>query len=59
MALRQARARRALARATNGLPAGEAGRALLGAGAAWWEDWLDHPEADDPFWAQQELPGMR
>ncbi len=53
VALRQARARRALARATNGLPAGEAGRALLGAGAAWWEDWLHHPEATDPFWAER------
>jgi putative CocE/NonD family hydrolase len=54
VALRQVRARRALARATSGLPAGEAGRALLGAsGAAWWEDWLDHPEATDPFWAER------
>lgn len=48
--LRQVRARRALARATSGLPAGEAGRTLLGTGAPWWESWLDHPEADDPFW---------
>jgi putative CocE/NonD family hydrolase len=48
--LRQVRTRRLMARATHGLPAGEAGRAMLGAGAAWWEDWLDHPEATDPFW---------
>ena len=46
--IRQARARRALARATSGLPAGEAGRALLGTGAPWWEYWLDHPERRRP-----------
>ena len=49
--VRQVRARRALARATSGLPVGEAGRALLGAGAPWWESWLEHPEHDDPFWS--------
>lgn len=53
--VRQLRARRALARATSGLPAGEAGRALLGSGAQWWEAWLDHPEADDPFWASLNI----
>lgn len=51
--IRQLRARRALSRATSGLPAGDAGRALLGKGATWWEDWLCHPEADDPFWADR------
>jgi putative CocE/NonD family hydrolase len=49
-AIRQVRAKRALTRATNRLPAGKAGRALLGAGATWWEEWLSHPEADDPYW---------
>ncbi|WP_245234204.1 CocE/NonD family hydrolase [Mycobacterium sp. PS03-16] len=53
--LRQARAQRLLARATSGLPAGEAGRTLLGTGAPWWESWLDHPEADDPFWESLNL----
>ena len=53
--IRQARARRALARATNGLPAGEAGRGLLGEAASWWEEWLDHPEADDPFWSNRNI----
>ncbi|SEH84626.1 hypothetical protein SAMN04489835_4826 [Mycolicibacterium rutilum] len=48
--LRQLRSRRLLARAVDKLPAGEAGRALLGDGAPWWESWLEHPEADDPFW---------
>src|SRR5689334_12548163 len=40
--VRQMRARRALAKATSGLPAGEAGRALLGAAAPWFESWLEH-----------------
>lgn len=53
--LGQARARRALNRATKALPAGEAGRTLLGAGAPWWESWLDHPEADDPFWTSLNI----
>ena len=53
--IRQARARRALARATSGLPAGEAGRGLLGEAASWWEEWLDHPEADDPFWSNRNV----
>lgn len=53
--VRRLRARRALARATAALPAGEASRALLGAGAPWFESWLEHPEHDDPFWAPQQL----
>nr|WP_090274644.1 CocE/NonD family hydrolase [Mycolicibacterium komanii]CRL67581.1 putative hydrolase, CocE/NonD family [Mycolicibacterium komanii] len=53
--VRQMRSRRRLARALNRLPAGESGRALLGAGAPWWESWLDHPDADDPFWTMLNL----
>lgn len=53
--VRQLRSRRRLARAMNRLPAGEAGRTLLGKGAPWWEAWLDHPDADDPFWASLNL----
>jgi putative CocE/NonD family hydrolase len=53
--VRQMRARRALARATGALPAGEAGRALLGTGAPWYESWLEHAEHDDPFWAPLQL----
>lgn len=49
--VRQLRARRALVRATSVLPVSEAGRALLGDSAPWWESWLDHPESDDPFWS--------
>ena len=36
-AVRQLRARRVVARAANELPLGEAGRALLGAGAPWYD----------------------
>lgn len=53
--LGQARARRALARATAGLPTAESGRALLGAGAPWWESWLDHPKPDEPFWTSLNI----
>ena len=53
--IRQLRARRLLARATAGLPAGEAARALLGTGAPWFESWLEHPEHDDPFWSRLQL----
>src|SRR5262245_4016601 len=44
-----------LAQATAGLPVGGSGRALLGAGAPWYESWLDHPEHDDPYWAPLQL----
>jgi uncharacterized protein len=53
--IRQLRARRLLARATAGLPAGQAARALLGTGAPWFESWLEHPEHDDPFWSRLQL----
>ncbi len=53
--VRMARTKRLLARATDGLPLGEAGRTLLGEGAPWYESWLEHPEHDDPFWAQTQL----
>jgi putative CocE/NonD family hydrolase len=29
---------------------GTAARTLLGAGAPWFESWIEHPESDDPFW---------
>ncbi|QRY43620.1 CocE/NonD family hydrolase [Mycolicibacterium boenickei] len=47
---RQLRGPAELAKATAGLPMGEAGRRLLGDGAPWYESWLEHPERDDPFW---------
>lgn len=49
--LRQARAQRLVTRASLGSPLGASSRALLGAGAPWFETWLDHPDPDDPFWA--------
>ncbi|OBG61918.1 CocE/NonD family hydrolase [Mycobacterium sp. E3339] len=49
-ALRQLRVRRDVARAALGLPVGESARALLGAGAPWFESWLEHTDRDDPFW---------
>jgi putative CocE/NonD family hydrolase len=53
--LRQARAGRAVNRASNQLPLGETGRALLRSGAPWYESWLEHPDADDPFWEPMRL----
>ncbi|WP_454789604.1 CocE/NonD family hydrolase [Mycolicibacterium lutetiense] len=47
---RQLRGPAELAKATAGLPMGASGRQLLGAGAPWYESWLEHPERDDPFW---------
>jgi putative CocE/NonD family hydrolase len=49
------RAQRRVADAANGVPMGEAGRTLLGAGAPWWESWVDHPDRDDEFWASMRL----
>jgi putative CocE/NonD family hydrolase len=54
-AIRQLRSRKALGAATSALPVGEAGRALLGTGAPWYESWLEHPEHDDPHWAPLQL----
>lgn len=53
--VRQVLAKRALAKATSALPVGEAGRALLGTGAHWWESWLEHPDHNDPHWARLQL----
>ena len=49
--LMQSRARQKVALATNQVPMGGAGRTLLGAGAPWWESWVEHPDPEDPFWA--------
>jgi uncharacterized protein len=48
--IRQLRAQKSVIRAAGELPLGAAGRELLGAGAPWWESWLEHPDTDDPFW---------
>lgn len=48
--IHQLTAQRRVRRAAAGLPLGAAGRTLLGAGSPWYESWVEHPEADDPFW---------
>ena len=53
--VRTVRSRRLLARATAGLPVGEAGRSLLGERAQWFESWLEHSRHDDEFWAPTQL----
>jgi uncharacterized protein len=50
MALRQLQARRRVAQAAGALPLGTAARALLGAGAPWFESWVEHSPHDDAFW---------
>lgn len=51
----QARARRRLSGAVSRIPLGEAGRALLGQGSPWFESWVEHPDADDPFWNRMRM----
>jgi uncharacterized protein len=50
VALRQLSARRKVAQAAATTPMGAGARTLLGAGAPWFESWVEHPEPDDPFW---------
>lgn len=51
----QFRARRRLTDAVAGVPLGEAGRSLLGQGSPWYESWVEHPDADDPFWERMRM----
>ena len=53
--LRQLKAQRLVDEASLRLPLGESSRTLLGEGAQWFESWLEHPEADDPFWTRMNL----
>ena len=48
--IRQLRAQKKVSQTAGELPLGAAGRALLGAGAPWWESWLEHPDDNEPFW---------
>ncbi len=48
--IRQLRAQKKVSQAAGQLPLGGAGRALLGAGAPWWESWLEHPDDNEQFW---------
>lgn len=49
------KARGRLERGTRGLPLGDAGRELLGAGSPWYESWIEHPDVDDPFWDSMRM----
>jgi putative CocE/NonD family hydrolase len=53
--LQQARSRKQVAHTANQVPMGAAGRTLLGAGAPWWESWVEHPDRADPFWGPLNL----
>jgi uncharacterized protein len=48
--LRQLQAQRKVAKVVGEVPMGAAARTLLGAGAPWFESWIEHSETDDPFW---------
>jgi putative CocE/NonD family hydrolase len=48
--LRQFTFERGVRAAADRLPLGRSGRALLGAGAPWYETWLEHTDVDDEFW---------
>jgi hypothetical protein len=49
-ALRQVTARRRVGDAASAVPLGDAARTLLGAGAPWFESWVEHTDRGDPFW---------
>jgi uncharacterized protein len=50
VALRQLQARRRVERALAQVPMGTGARALLGEGAPWFESWIEHTDAEHPFW---------
>jgi uncharacterized protein len=52
---RQLRAARIVAKVADELPMGAAARRLLGTGATWYESWLAHPCADDPYWSSRRV----
>lgn len=51
------RAPRKVSRAASEVPLGKSARKLLGDGAPWFESWLEHNEATDPFWDPMRFPG--
>ncbi|MBV8930796.1 MAG: CocE/NonD family hydrolase, partial [Mycobacteriaceae bacterium] len=55
VALAQSRTKRRVAHALTQLPLGEAGRALLGSGAPWYESWIEHADLTDAFWQPRRL----
>ncbi|OBH18735.1 CocE/NonD family hydrolase [Mycolicibacter sinensis] len=48
--IHQLTAGRKVKRAAAGRPLGAAGRKLLGNASTWYERWIEHPDADEPFW---------
>jgi uncharacterized protein len=49
--LRNATAERRLRPVLDGMPIMSSARAHLGAGAPWFESWLEHPDISDEFWS--------
>ncbi|MGB9223536.1 CocE/NonD family hydrolase, partial [Mycobacterium sp.] len=54
--IRQLSSPRRVARAVARVPMGESARTLLGDGAPWFESWVEHTDADDPFWDRLRVP---
>jgi putative CocE/NonD family hydrolase len=52
--LRMATADRRLREPLQRVPLAQGARTLLGDVAPWFDDWLQHPSLDDPFWAQMQ-----
>jgi putative CocE/NonD family hydrolase len=52
---RQLQAAKIVATVADELPMGAAARRLLGSGATWYESWLAHPSADDPYWSPRRM----
>lgn len=56
MGIRQLRSPRRVERAVSQVPMGRAARTLLGEGAPWFESWVEHTDAADPFWDKVRFP---
>ncbi|CAN5823047.1 CocE/NonD family hydrolase [soil metagenome] len=52
---RQFRAAKMVTAVTDRVPMGAAARELLGVHATWYESWLGHPDADDPYWTTRRV----
>jgi putative CocE/NonD family hydrolase len=58
--VRMARAERRLARPLNRLPLRGASDDLGGKGVPWYDDWVDHPDLEDPYWERfRATEGLR
>jgi len=52
--LRQSRAQRRLAPLFDRLPLGDLDRLATGRRVGYWQDWLDHDQPGDPYWASRD-----